>query len=142
VIRTVVIAAVLVAGSALAQPPTRRLATVDALRQYPGYFHLQPVVVRGELADVAGRVMLRSDEHEIRVMLNDARRVDGPVEMRAQLIDVGRLEPGDPRLAGYQRGDEERWPRPGEELILSATSISEAQPATTPSLRALALEPW
>jgi hypothetical protein len=142
VIGRVAFVAVLIAGSALAQPATRRLATVDALRNYPGFFHLQPVVVRGELADAGGRVMLRSDENEIRVLLNDARRVDGVVEMRAQLIDVGRLEPGDPRLANYQRGDEERWPRPGEELILNAQTVAEAQPATTPSLRALALEPW
>ena len=141
ILRAVAVALVLVA-SAFAQPATRRLTTVDALRQYPGYFHLQPVVLRGELSEAGGRVMLRSDEQEIRVMLNDTRLVDGPVEMRAQLIDVGRLEPGDPRLANYGQRDEDRWPRPGEELLLSALNTSPAQPFTTPSVRALALEPW
>src|SRR5687768_18466014 len=86
--------------------------------------------------------MLRSDEQEVRVLLNDARHVDGPVEVRGQLIDAGRLEPGDPRLASYGPRDEERWRRPGEELRLNATSVSPAQASTTPSLRALALEPW
>ena len=132
----------LFACSTFAQTGARRLTTVDALRQFPGYFHLQPVLLRGELAEAGGRVMLRSDEQEIRVLLNEARHVDGPVEVRAQLIDVGRLEPDDPRVANYGLRDAERWPRPGEELVLSATSVGTAQPNTTPTVRALALEPW
>ena len=133
---------VVAAGSALAQPAVRRLATVDALRQYPGYFHLQPVVLRGELAEAGDRLMLRSDEHEIHVLVNDSSRPDGAVEVRGQMLDVGRLEPGDPRLARYRRRDEERWPAPGEELLVSATSIMPAPPGSTPSLRTIALEPW
>jgi hypothetical protein len=132
----------LAASGAVAQPATRRLTTVDALRQFPGYFHLQPVLVRGELAQADQRIMLRSDEQEIRVLMNEARHLEGPVDVRAQLIDVGRLQPGDPRLASYGQRDEERWPRPGEELLLSATSIAAAQPFASPSVRALALEPW
>lgn len=134
--------ALVVAGSALAQPAARRLTTIDALRHFPGYFHLQPVLLRGELAESGQRIVFRSDEHEMRVLLNDAPQLDGLVELRAQLIDVGRLEPGDPRLAAYHRGDEDRWPKPGEELILNATGVTPAQPAATPSIRALALEPW
>ena len=38
--------------------------------------------------------------------------------------------------------DPERWPRPGEELVLSVTAVAEAQLATSPSVRALALQPW
>ncbi|MGH9345694.1 MAG: Ig-like domain-containing protein [Vicinamibacterales bacterium] len=146
--RAVVIALV-TAGSAFAQPAVRRLTTVDGIRQYPGYFHLQPVVVRGELAESDGRVTLRSDEHEMRVLLDGppagagkARLLDGPVEVRAQLIDVGRLEPGDPRVGDYEQRDRERWPRPGEELILRALGVAPAQAHTSPSIRALALEPW
>lgn len=139
----VAVVAVLVAGSAYAQPATRRLATIGAFRQYPGYFHLQPVVVRGELADTGSRVTLRSDEHEMRVVLSPSTSlVDGPVEMRAQLVDVGRLEPGDPRVADYGQPDRDGWPRPGEELFLRALNIAPAQPHTSPSIRALALEPW
>ena len=139
---------VLVAGSAYAQPATRRLTTIVALRQYPGYFHLQPVVIRGELADAGSRVTLRSDEHEMRVILNSpagsgqAGFVAGPVEIRAQLVDVGRMEPGDPRVADYIQADRAAWPRPGEELFLRALSVTPAQPQTSPSIRAIALEPW
>src|SRR5687768_17639651 len=31
----------------------RSLATIDAIRAYPGFFHLQNVVLRGELAEGA-----------------------------------------------------------------------------------------
>jgi hypothetical protein len=69
--------------------------------------------------------------------------VHGPVELRGLVIDVGRLEPGDPRLGRYGEGrTAENWPKPGEELILKVTSVAEAAPATMPSVRALALEPW
>ena len=131
-----------IASGALAQPAARRLTTLDAVRQFPGYFHLQAVLVRGEFAGDDPRVMLRSDEHEMRVLLNGARRIDGAVEVRAQVMDVGRLEPGDPRVTGFRTSDEDRWPRPGEELILSVTSVAPAQPSSSPSLRALSLEPW
>jgi len=134
--------ALLLAEAAVAQPAARRVTTIDALREYPGFFHLQPVLVRGELTESGERLMLRADEREIRVLLNDARPVDGPVDVRGQLIDVGRLEPGDPRLAQYGPRDEQRWPRPGEELLLSVTAVAPAQTASPPSVRALALEPW
>jgi hypothetical protein len=131
------------AAVAYAQPATRRLTTIDALRQFPGFFHMQPVLVRGELSGEGARVMLRADEHEMRVLLNDVRSLAGPVEVRAQSIDIGRLEPGDPRIAAYVgTRDEERWPRPGEELVLNVTGIAPAQPASSPSIRAIALEPW
>lgn len=133
---------VLIAAAAVAQPAARRITTVDALRQYPGYYHLQPVLLRGELVDSGERAMLRSQQHELRLMLGDLRAIDGAVEVRGQLLDIGKLEPGDPRLSGYQRREDERWPRPGEELVLRVSSLSPAPATPTPSVRALALEPW
>jgi hypothetical protein len=130
-------------GSASSQGATRRLATVASLHQYPGYYHLQNVRLQGEFAENGSRTVFRGGERDIVVMLNDQRSATGLVEVRGQLIDVGRLEPGDPRVAAYQGAkDPERWPRPGEELILSVTAVAEAQLATSPSVRALALQPW
>lgn len=121
---------------------TRRLATVDALRQYPGYYHLQNVLLHGEFVEGA-RVLLRGGERDIPVILNDAKTVENLAEVRGQLLDVGRLEPTDPRLASYEDApDPARWPTPGEELVLSATSVAQAQLATTASVRGLALQPW
>lgn len=133
---------VLVAVAFADAQTTRRLATVDALRQYPGYYHLQNVLLHGEFVEGA-RVLLRGGERDIPVILNDAKAVENLAEVRGQLLDVGRLEPTDPRLASYEGArDPERWPRPGEELVLSATSVAEAQFATTASVRGLALQPW
>ena len=131
-------------GSALPQSAIRRLATVAMLHQYPGYFHLQNVLLHGEFVESDARVMLRGGERDITALLtSDVRTTPGLVEVRGQLVDVGRLEPGDPRVAGYDRAsDPEKWPRPGEDLLLLVMRVTEAEHATSPSLRGLALQPW
>ena len=134
-----------IAGSAPAQTGSRRLATIDALRQFPGFYHLQNIMLHGEFAESGGsRILLRADTDEIRVELSDgARTTAGAVEVRGQLIDVGRLEPDDPRSGRTgQPSAEQPWPKPGEELFVRVTDVTAAQPITTPSLRGLALQPW
>lgn len=139
-------AAVLVlvaSGDALTQGPVRRVTTVAAFREYPSYFHLQNVLVHGEFIESGTQIVLRGGERDVPVVLNDATATPGLVEVRGQLIDVGRLEPGDARLAGYPPAREfDPWPRPGEELVLHVTNVTAAQLATSPSVRALALQPW
>lgn len=135
----------LAAGGAQPQTPTRRLTTIDALKQFPGFYHLQNVLLRGELTDAAPRLRLQADTHDMRVLLDDGVGAkSGAVELRGVVIDVGRLEPGDPRVGSYAEGrDAERWPRPGEELFVRVSGVSEVPAAaTTPSVRAIALEPW
>ena len=128
---------------ATAQTPARRPTTIDALRQFPRYFHLQNVLVHGEFVEDGPRMMLRGGDRDIRVMLNDNKTMTGMVEVRGLMIDVGRLESGDPRLANYDGArDAERWPQPGEDLLLSVTGVAGAQLATSPSVRGLALQPW
>ena len=92
----------LIAGVAAdAQTGIRRLTTIDALRQYPGFYHLQNVLVRGELATEGTRLFLRADQHEMRVFLDDGVSAPtGVVDIRGVFMDVGRLEAGDPR-AGF-----------------------------------------
>ena len=133
----------LLAVAATAQIPARRPTTIDALRQFPRYFHLQNVLVDGEFVENGGRVMLRGGERDIRVLLNDTRTMTGMVEVRGLMIDVGRLEAGDPRLANDDGArDAEKWPQPGDDLVLSVTGVTAAQLATTPTVRGLALQPW
>lgn len=133
-----------IATSAYGQTPTRRLTNVEAIRQFPGYFHLQNVLLRGEFSDDNARLALRANDNEIRVVLEEGVSTSrGMVEVRGHIIDVGRLNQDDPRLGNIAEGRErDRWPRPGEELFLRITSVTEAQPALSPSVRALALEPW
>src|SRR6188768_3351644 len=117
------------AAPASAQLAARKLTTIEGLRRFSGYFHLQNVVLRGEFAESGNRVVLRAGDNDMYVMLNDASPGSGPVEVRAQVIDVGRLTAGDPRLERYDhRPDPEHWPMPGEELVLSVTSVTPAEP--------------
>ena len=127
-----------------AQSTQRRLTTVDALRQFPGFFHLQNVLLHGEFVENDRRISFRGGDTEIRVQLSqNVTTSSGAVEVRGQLIDVGRLEAGDPRAGNVIEGRENSaWPRPGEELLLQVTAVTASQPMVTPSLRALALEPW
>jgi hypothetical protein len=127
-----------------AQTAVRRLTTIDAIRQYPGFYHLQNVLVRGEFATEGNRILLRADTHEIRVVLDDGVSApQGVVDTRGLFLDVGRLEAGDPRAGNFAAGrDNDSWPRPGEELILRVSATLETQPASGASVRLLAVEPW
>jgi hypothetical protein len=133
----------LVPAICTAQPPPRRLATIAGLRQFPGFFHLQNVLLRGEFKEEGGRIFIESHDGNIRSILDSGVRTNsGPVEVRGQLIDMGRLEPGDPRVPEAEQRDVTRWPRPGEELFVRVTGVGEAQAPASTTIRALALEPW
>jgi hypothetical protein len=149
--------AVLAAGAPTVQPaspglaasqasgtPTRRLTTIDALHQFPGFFHLQNVLVRGEFVTEGSRVVLRADEHEILVLFDDGVRAPGGVvDARGLFVDVGRLEPGDPRVGSFAEGrDDEKWPRPGEALLLRVNAVYERPSIAPLSVRSIAIEPW
>ena len=122
---------------------SRRLTTIESLHQFPGYFHLQQVLVHGELVQTGSRATLRTDEHEIRLLVGaGARTATGTVAVRGMLIDVGKLEQGDARLTGYDRPTDDRWPRPGEELLLIVASVTPTSPGAPLSMRTLTLEPW
>jgi len=148
-----------------AQSSGRHLTTIDALRRFSGYFHLQNVVLRGELVEVgapgeatgstrpgggvvgvsgsAPRFALRGGDNEMQVLLNDVSVIPGPVEVRAQLFDIGRLTATDPRLGRYDnKPDADHWPMPGEELLLNVMGIVKANTDSMPTIRAIALEPW
>ena len=86
---------------------------------------------------------LRSGDSEMQVILNDVNLLDGPVEVRGQLFDIGRLTAADPRLGRYEnKPDPEHWPMPGEELVLSVTSVAKAATDGAATIRSIALEPW
>ncbi len=141
--RVLVLASLLVT-LADAQTSVRRLTTIDALRQYPGFYHLQNVLVRGEFATEGTKIVLRADEHDVRVVLDDGVNApNGIVDARGLFLDVGRLEAGDPRAGSFNDGrDPDKWPRPGEELIVRVNGTSETQPTPGASVKSIAIEPW
>jgi hypothetical protein len=122
----------------------RRLTTIDALRLFPGFYHLQNVLLRGEFSTEGARTVLRADDHEIRAVFDDGVSApDGAVDVRGLVIDLGRLEPGDPRVGPFAEGrDADRWPRPGEEIVVRVSAAATTSPASGATVRAIAMEPW
>jgi hypothetical protein len=61
------------AAPAYAQAAARRLTTIDGLRRFSSYFHLQNVAAR-RIRGGRQRVVLRGGDTEMQVMLNDIIR--------------------------------------------------------------------
>jgi hypothetical protein len=134
------------AGSVHAQPGTRRVTTVTAIKGFAGFYHGQAVLVRGELRDPETRPILTAGEEFIRVLGRDALPEAGTYDVRGQVLDIGRLQADDPRLSGVDLRtlgieQDDRWPRQGEVVVLRVSSLEKAAPLPAPSIRALALEP-
>ena len=143
------IALMLVAGATvLAQPQPRRATTIAAIRTFPGFYHQQTVLVVGDMKGTPERATIASDDASLTVVGREIR--EGRVEARGQILDIGRMPQDDPRLIPFnlldqvRRAYQDRWPKPGEELILilsNTTAAPTTTSATTPPLRAVAMEP-
>ena len=146
----ITIACCLLIVHAAAQPAARRATTIAALRSYPGFYHQQNVSVIGAVkAERVEDAWLASDEATIRLIARELPR-EGKLEARGQFLDIGRMSPDDPRLIPFNLVERvrnrypDRWPRPGEELMLILAGTTPLPPATdaaAPPLRTVALEP-
>ena len=133
-----------------AQPQPRRATTISALRNYPGFYHQQVVLVVGELRGQVDRATIGTDdEGTVKVVVREMPR-EGKVEARGQFLDIGRMSQDDPRLIPFnlleriRSAYQDRWPKPGEELILLLSSTVPppgAANVTAPPLRTVAMEP-
>jgi hypothetical protein len=149
-ILALVIACSLLIAHAAAQPAVRRGTTIAALRSFPGFYHQQTVSVIGAVkGENVENVLFANDDATIRLIARELPR-EGKLEARGQFLDIGRIAQDDPRLIPFNLGDRvramypDRWPRPGEELVLMLTSTLPPPPpaeAATPPLRSVALEP-
>ena len=148
-----ILTAIILCGGAGARPsaqPTRHIpTTLAALDAYTTFFHRQPVVVRatpeGDLQDV----FVTDGEHRIRA-LNVAPPLAGErelLEIDGTFWDVGRLQPGDPRLADQgierlsQRLFNKPWPTSGELRVLIADETRRADAGNDATIRAITIEP-
>ena len=114
-----------------AQPQPRRATTITALRSYPGFYHQQTVLVVGEVKGTVERATIGTEEGAIRLIARELPR-EGKIEARGQLLDIGRMSQDDPRLIPFnllervRAAYQDRWPKPGEELILILASTRPA----------------
>ena len=144
-----IVALVVLATTGWAQPPVRRATTVEALRSYPGFYHQQTVMVVGEIKGEGERATIGGEEGAIVLIAREPPR-EGRAEARGQFLDIGRMSQDDPRLIPFnlleriRTSYQERWPKPGEELLLMLSGTvppPAASNITEPPLRAVAMEP-
>ena len=141
-------AALLCAASVAAQQP-RRATTIAAIRAYPGFYHQQTVLVIGDVKGLDQRATIGTEEGAITLIAREVPR-EGRIEARGLLLDLGRMSQDDPRLIPFnllertRAAYQDRWPKPGEELVLmlgGTAAPPAAVNAATPPLRTLAMEP-
>ena len=132
-----------------AQPAARRATTIEALRSYPGFYHQQAVMVVGDIKGTVERATIGSEAGAITLIARELPR-EGQAEARGQFFDAGRMSEDDPRLIPFnlleriRTAYQDRWPRPGEELMLVLSSTVPAPASTSitePPLRAVAMAP-
>src|SRR5687767_640289 len=132
-----------------AQPQPRRATTISALRNCPGFYHQQTVLVVGEVKGTIERATIATDEGAIGLIARELPR-DSKVEARGQFLDIGRMSQDDPRLIPFnlleriRNAYQKRWPKPGEELLLILSNTVPppgAANVSVPPLRSVAMEP-
>lgn len=141
--------AFLAASAVNAQPPQRRATTITALRSYPGFYHQQTVLVVGDVKGTVERATIGNEEGAVTLIARELPRQQR-VEARGTFLDIGRMSQDDPRLIPFNLAErirgiyQDRWPKPGEELLV-ILSASVPPPAATeisaPPLRSVAMEP-
>ena len=136
-------------ASADAQSSTRRATNLAALIAYPSFYHMQPIVLVGAIAQQQNGEFRVSDASGSLRVIPQGSAPDGVDEVRGQLWDLGRMKPDDPRLAGYDLravfhiDPESAWPRPGDIMVIMASSVAPAAPFPSPPsvpIRAIVLD--
>lgn len=103
----------------------------------------------GEISRQGEQTFVGNDEGRIRILVRDVPK-EQRTEVRGTFLDIGRMPQDDPRLIPFNLLESvratysDRWPRPGEELVLVVSSTTEPPPAAnvnTPPLRTLAMDP-
>lgn len=132
------------------QPTARTATTLDALGQYPLFFHGRTVVVRGSVTRPSADVVaFRAGEQARPVFLLSREQPlpdEGAAEVRGEFWDLGRLTQDDPHLVGIdverllQQVNDGRWPAQNQVLILIVQALASPE-RLPPGLRAIVLEP-
>ena len=135
------------AGTVSAQSTARRATNIGALTAFPGFYHQRAILVVGKLAtDNAGELRVSDDSASVRVV-SKGSAPDGLSEIRGEFIDLGRMKPDEPRLAGldirstFHIDPDGPWPKVGEITAILASAIVPASPPPAPTIRSIVLNP-
>lgn len=142
-------AVILLAAVCTAAAQTPRIATTaDALIASALFFHGRSVVLHQKLVAEGDVTRLALASKPVYVLWKDRGGTDGDEgEIRGEFWDLGRLEPGDGRLAGHdftrlvEAANGGRWPGRDEMFVIVGASFADAPPPRAPTVRAIALTP-
>jgi Bacterial Ig-like domain len=143
---TVLVLAALSAAAG-AQPATRRATNIATLQAFPAYYHGRQVVLIGQVATENNGAIRATDRLSSVQVVFKGSAPDGNDEIRGEFWDLGRMKPDEPRLANidlrrsFGVDPDGAWPRPGDVIAVMATAISPADVPSSPSVRAIVLNP-
>lgn len=138
---------VLLSCGLAAQPATRQTANLTALKAYPSFYHLKPVLIAGDVTVRDTGALEVSSSGGTMLVVFKGSVPNGPADLRGELWDLGRMRSDDPRLAAIdvtrmlQIDPNKPWPQPGQLLAFAASSITPGTPPSVPSVRNLVLYP-
>ncbi len=134
------------AGNAAAQPAARIATTVESLIASAIFYHGKFVVVDRQIVHEGGLTRVASTPRPVYVFWKERPPVDSG-EIRGEFWDLGRIEQGDGRFAGYDftqlidtaaRG---RWPGRDQVYVLLGATLAPSARPPAPTVRAIALLP-
>lgn len=135
------------AGAAAVQTP-RLATTADALIASALFFHGRSVVLHQKLLVEGDLTRLAGASRPVYVFWKGRAGTDGDEgEVRGEFWDLGRIEPGDGRFAGYdftrlvESVNRGRWPSRDRIFVILGASFAPAPPSRAATVRAIALEP-
>lgn len=131
-----------------AQAPQRHVTTAHALSKYGHFFHGAHVAFLARVTDAGGvAVAPIGEKQRVVVLWQQPEAPDGDMVVDGMLLDLGRLEQADPRLANIDTQkildavNEGRWPGRDSLFLLTGARSGKYEPQVHPNLRAIALDP-
>jgi hypothetical protein len=140
------LAALCVAATAAAQPPTRIATTAEALTNSPLFFHGKQVVIHAQVTSTADTTRVDGVVKPLFVVWRDSGTRGGG-EIRGEFWDLGRLQPDDTRVSGIdfqpilESANQGRWPGRDQIFVITRATQLDAQIPSAPTVRAVALAP-
>lgn len=142
------IAVLVLAAVPVAAQTTRVATTADMLLASAVFFHGRSVVLQQKLVVDGDLTRLADASKPVYVLWKDRAGGDGAEgEVRGEFWDLGRLEAGDGRFAGYdftrllESANRGRWPARDQIFVVLGATFTRAAVPRTPTIRAIALAP-
>jgi hypothetical protein len=136
------------AQASRSQAPDRHVTTAHALSAYSHFFHGAQVTFLGTVHDTDGLSVVPLSETQRAIAIwQQPQTVAGEVVVRGTFLDLGRLEPGDSRLASIDTKkildavSEGQWPGRNQVFLVTGARYEKYEPEVQPTMRAIALDP-